>query len=136
MKTYTAVWDDEFPDPERLRLQNAITVVGEWLRIRESEFARVQVTVRPSEVFEVEDCAADCAELVKLNADWPDAVIVGLLESLAAANPKLPPNVRITLDAAWYHHLDSTPQAFSEAGRDAGRKIIRQLNSAQSVEGY
>jgi hypothetical protein len=136
MKTYTAVWDDEFPDPERLRLQNAITVVGEWLRIRESEFARVQVTVRPSEVFEVEDCAADCADLRKLNADWPDAFIIGLLETLGAANPKLPTNVRITLDAVWYHHLDSTREAFLGAARDAGLKIIDQLSEVRSTEGY
>ena len=131
MKNYTALWDDDFRDPEQLRLQDPITVIGECMRIRKSEFARVQVTVRPSEVFEVENCAAHSPELVKLNAEWPDAFIFGLLETLAAANPKMPTNVRITLDAPWYHQLDSTRQAFLAVGCDAGRKIIDRLNSAQ-----
>ena len=66
-------------------------------------------------------------ELERLGVEWPDPVILGLLDSLM--NTDLGPlkNIRVRLERVWYHEVDSTRNAFRNAGRGAGRKILDAL---------
>jgi len=72
------------PNQQSRRLAAPITVIGE--RIKQlgarCEFAKVELTVHPSESFEVIDRVAERSELEKLGVEWPDCAIFGLLDVL------------------------------------------------------
>jgi len=59
-----------------------VTVIGEWNRGANSEFAKVQLTVQAAKDLEVVDSVEQKNELEKLGVEWPDPVILGLLDSL------------------------------------------------------
>jgi translation elongation factor EF-G len=108
-------------------LQNPITVVGEHIDKRKREFAKVKLTVSPSEAFDVVDSVPEGPELEKLGVGWPDPVVLGLLDILMNAKQGPLRNVRVVLERVWYHEVDSSRDAFRSAGRDAGRKIIEAI---------
>jgi hypothetical protein len=132
MKNYLALWDEGSPDRNSRILTAPITVIGERSHGTKSEFAKVQLTLHPAKTFDVVDCVAEKGELEKLNVGWPDPFIFGLLGVLMNAEPEPLTNVRVTLEQVWYHDVDSSRDAFRNAGRDAGRKIIAAIEKRRS----
>ena len=128
MKDYLTLWAEGPSDEGSRNLTVPVTVIGEWSRAVNSEYAKVQLTVQAAKDFEVVDSVEEKNELDRLGVEWPDPVILGLLDSLM--NTDLGPlkNIRVTLERVWYHEADSTRNAFRNAGRDAGRKIITVLD--------
>ena len=129
MKDYLTMWAEGPSDEGSRDLTVPITVIGEWNRAVNSEFAKVQLTVQAAKEFEVVDSVEQQDELEKLGVEWPDPVIFGLLDSLMNADLGPLKNIRVRLEKVWYHEVDSTRNAFRNAGRDAGRKIITALES-------
>jgi hypothetical protein len=110
------------------RLTVPVNVIGEREKLgSRSEFARVQVSIYPAEVFGVDDVVAERNELESLSVGWPEPVIFGLLDVLILADSGPFYKVRIVLEKVWYHEADSSRGAFREAGRDAGRRIIQTI---------
>ena len=130
MTDYLASWDSS--DKNSRNLPNPITVVGEHVDARKREFAKIELTVRPAEAFDVVDSVPDKADLEKLDVGWPDPVIFGLLDILMNAKQGPVRNVRVVLERVWYHEVDSSRSAFRSAGRDAGRKIIEAIDQRSS----
>jgi hypothetical protein len=123
---YSEPWGSS--DENSRNLPNSITVVGEHLDRRKIEFAKVELTVHPAEVFDVVDSVPEKADLEKLGAGWPDSVILGLLDILMDAEQGPLRDFRVVLERVWYHDVDSTRNAFCAAGRDAGRKILEAID--------
>jgi hypothetical protein len=59
--------------------------VGEHISATKSEFAKVRLSVRPSNTFDVVDAVNERDELEKLSVEWPDPVVFGLLDVLTNA---------------------------------------------------
>ena len=132
MKDYLTLWDGGPPNKNSRILAAPITVIGEHIHGPKSEFAKVRLTVRPADTFEVVDGVTEKDELEKLGVGWPDPVIFGLLDVLMNAEPDPLKNVHVTLEQAWYHEADSSRNAFRSAGRDAGRRIIAAIEDTRS----
>jgi hypothetical protein len=107
-----------------ISLLTPITVIGERLHAEENEFAKVHLSVHPAGAFKVVDSVPERSDLEKLGVGWPEPVIFGLLDVLMSAKPHPLRNVRVVLERVWYHEVDSSRNAFRNAGRDAGRKVI------------
>jgi hypothetical protein len=89
-----------------------------------SEFARVESTVEPAEELSVVDNVPCRKELEALGVGWPQCFVFGILDILMFAEFGPLYKIRINLDDAAYHDVDSSENGFREAGRDAGRNII------------
>lgn len=126
MKDYLAPWGSS--DENSRKLPNPVTVVGEHISFKKSEFAKIELTVRPAEAFDVLDSVPEKPELEKLAVGWPDPVILGLLEILMNAKRGPLRDFQVVLERVWYHDLDSSRGAFESAGRDEGRKIIEAID--------
>ena len=140
MKDYLELWVKDLLQRESMRLQAPITVVGERKKhfaTGSDEFAKVEMTVHPASHLEVEDVVPERSELEQLRVRWREFSVFGLLDVLMFADPAPLFKVRVVLEKVWWHHLDSTPNAFRNAGRDAGRKLLEKiaLNHARSA-GY
>ncbi len=133
MTDYLKLWTDGLLKRSSLTLKSKITVVGErnqhlgprW------EFAKVQVSVEPASSFEVVDAVPANEELRQLG--YPDWAIFGLLDVLVVAESAPLTNVRVTLEKAEHHPVDSSAMAFRQAGRDAGRRILEALKQNPPV---
>ena len=128
MKDYLTLWAEGPSDEGSRNLTVPVTVIGEWNRAANSEFAKVQLTVQAAKDFEVVDSVEQQKELKRLGVEWPDPVILGLLDSLMNADLGPLKNIRVRIERVWYHEVDSTRNAFRNAGRDAGRKILDALD--------
>jgi translation elongation factor EF-G len=128
MKNDLALWDEGLPG-RNSGVKTPFTVTGEHVDGKRSEFAKVQLTVGPAQSFVVEDRVAEKMALNQLDIGWPDAVISGLREVLMVAEPQIA-DVRVTLEKVWYHDTDSSREAFRNAGRDAGRKILSVIQGS------
>jgi len=129
MKDYLSLWAEGLPNQQSRRFAAPITVIGE--RIKQlgarCEFAKVELTVHPSESFEVIDRVAERSELEKLGVEWPDCAIFGLLDVLMVTELGPLYKVCVVLEKVWYHEVDSTYQAFRHAGSAAGQKIVESI---------
>jgi len=85
------------------------------------------MTTSPAEELDVVDNVPCRKELEALGVAWPRSVVFGLLDVLMFAEFGSLYKIRITLDDAAYHEVDSSESAFREAGRDAGRKVIETV---------
>jgi hypothetical protein len=127
MTDYLKLWAEGLLKRSSLTLKSRITVVGE----RDQnlgprfEFAKVQVSVEPSSTFQVVNTVPANEELRQLG--YPDWAIFGLLDVLMVAQSAPLINIRVTLEKAEHHPVDSSQMAFRHAGRDAGRKIIQAM---------
>jgi translation elongation factor EF-G len=92
-----------------------------------SEFAKVAVSIEPAEELDVVDNVPYRKELEALGVAWPPAFVFGLLDVVMFAEFGPMHKIRITLADAAYHEVDSSENAFREAGRDAGYKIIETV---------
>jgi translation elongation factor EF-G len=126
MKNYLSPWGSS--DENSRKLSNPVTVVGEHISFQKNEFAKVELSVRPAEAFDVLDSVPEKPELEKLAVGWPDPVIMGLLEILMNAERGPLRDFQVVLENVWYHDVDSSRGAFESAGRDAGRKIIEAID--------
>ena len=126
---YLELWIANLGKRNSVRLTQAITVVGHREKHfgPRSEFARVVMTIRPSEGLHVVDNVPWRKELEALGVAWPQCVVFGVLDILMFAEFGPLYKIKITLDDAAYHEVDSSENAFREASRDAGRKIIETV---------
>ena len=131
MKDYLRLWAEGLPNQPSRPLSAPITVVGKRMKPLgpRSEFAKVKLTARPSDSFEVIDRVAEKNELEKLGVGWPDSAIFGLLDVLMFTKSGPLYKVAIALEEVWYHEVDSSWRAFRLAGRDAGRQIVEAIES-------
>ncbi len=128
MKDYLALWAQRLMSDKSLVLKKAIAVVGErdahlgprW------QFAKIWLTAYPAPAFEVVDGVPDGEILHRLG--YFEFAIFGVLDVLMVAKPSPLYTVRIVLERAEHHPVDSSPAAFLHAGRDAGRKIINSMD--------
>ena len=129
MKDYLKLWAEGLLREKPLSLKSRLSVTGErnqhlgprW------EFAKVQVSLEPAASFEVVEAVPPSDELRQYGyLDW---AVLGLLDVLMVAESAPLSGVRVILEKAEYHPVDSSPMAFRQAGRDAGRKIIAALRS-------
>jgi len=127
MKNYPKLWADGLLASKPLPLNRRVTVIGErnqhlgprW------EFAKIEVSIEPAPSFEVVDAVEANEQLRQLGyLDW---AVLGLLDVLMVAEAAPLSGVRVTLEKAEHHEIDSSQMAFRQAGRDAGRKIIEAL---------
>jgi hypothetical protein len=87
-------------------------------------FRKTFQPISPAEELDVVDNVPCRKELEVLGVAWPLCVVFGLLDVLMFAEFGPLYKIRVTLDDAAYHEVDSSESAFREAGRDAGRKVI------------
>jgi hypothetical protein len=133
MNEYLKLWADGLLKRASITLESRITVVGErnqHLGPR-CEFAKIQVSVEPASGFEVVDLVPVNEELRQLG--YPDWAVFGLLDVLMVAESAPITNVRVTLEKAEFHPIDSSAMAFRQAGRDAARRILKALKENPSV---
>jgi translation elongation factor EF-G len=130
VKNYLDLWDEEWHRQASTALAKPVSVIGEREKHfgSKSEFARIRLTAYPAEAFEVEDRVTEKSDLEKLNVGWPDCAIFGILDELMLAEPAPLYKIRVVLEEVWYHEAGSSRNAFRQAGRDAGRKIMGSLN--------
>jgi translation elongation factor EF-G len=123
---YLDLWIANLRQRTSVRLAQALTVVGHREKHfgPRSEFARIVMTISPSEELEVIDNVACRKELEALGVAWPQCVVFGLLDMVLFAEFGPLYKIRITLDDAAYHEVDTSENAFREAGRDAGHNVI------------
>ena len=126
---YLELWIGNLRQRNSVRLTQAITVVGHREKPfgPHSEFAKVVMTISPAEELDVVDNVPYRKELESLGVAWPQCVVFGLLDVLMFAEFGCLYKIRITLDDAVYHEIDSSERAFREAGRDAGRHVIQTV---------
>lgn len=132
MKDYITLWAEGMLKRSSLVLKAPLQITGErdqHLGPR-YEFAKVVVSVTPSTAFEVADSAQEDTDLRRLG--YPDWFIFGLLDVLMLGGPMPLHKVKIVLEKAEYHRVDSSPVAFLNAGRDAGRKIVASLKEVMA----
>ena len=82
------------------------------------------MTISPAEELDVIDNVPFRKELEALGVAWPRCVVFGMLDVVMFAEFGSLSKIRITLEDAAYHEVDSSENAFREAGRDAGRNVI------------
>ena len=85
------------------------------------------MTTSPAEELDVVDNVPCRKELQALGVAWSQCVVFGLLDVVMFAEFGSLHKIRITLDDAAYHEVDSSENAFREASRDAGRKVIEMV---------
>ena len=126
MNSYIDLWIAGLLRRDSAHLTQGINIVGHREKHfgPRSEFARVVMTVNPAEKFDVVDNVQCRKELESLGVAWPMCVIFGLLDVVMFAEFGPLYKISITLDDAAYHDVDSSENAFREAGRDAGRNVI------------
>jgi hypothetical protein len=71
MKGYLTLWAEGPSDEGSRTLTTPVTVIGEWNHASKSEFAKVQLTVRPTEEFDVVDAVEQRSELEALDVGGP-----------------------------------------------------------------
>jgi hypothetical protein len=84
------------------------------------DFARAVVAVEPSESFEVVDITGDA---VALSSGYIESFLDGLFDEILTQEPGPILRIKIVLKAIEHDPVDSSRNAFVEAGRDAGRKL-------------
>lgn len=89
------------------------------------DYAKVTMRVEPSGVFEVVDLVDEQDGSRRFG--FPDKFVSGLLDALGVSRSEPDLALRVILTSADHHPIDSSPQAFVEAGRDAGRKLAEML---------
>ena len=136
MKDYLRLWGEGLPNQKSRLLSVPITVLGERIKQLGSrgEFAKVQLTVHPSESFEVIDRVPERSELEKLGVEWPDCAIFGLLDVLMFTELGPLYKVCVVLEEVCYHEVDSSYLAFRYAGRAAGQKIVQAIGDDTDSE--
>jgi translation elongation factor EF-G len=126
---YLDLWIANLRQRRSVRLAQAISVVGHREKHfgPRSEFAKVAMTIDPAEELDVFDNVPHRKELEALGVAWPKCVVFGLLDVVMFAEFGPLYKIRISLNDAAYHEVDSSENAFREAGRDAGRNVIETL---------
>jgi hypothetical protein len=90
------------------------------------EFAKIRFRAEPAEDFLVEmgDLEPDA-----LRKSYLDAAILGVLDIILVSASAPLKNVKLTVTAIESHEIDSSPNAFRMAGREAGKKLIDEAMS-------
>jgi translation elongation factor EF-G len=125
---YLDLWIANLLGRKSVRLTHEVSVVGnreKHLGPR-SEFAKVVMKIEPAEGFEVVDNVPYRKELEDLGVAWPLSAVFAEFGPLY--------KIRVTLNDAAYHEVDSSENAFREAGRDAGRNLVELANRDRLID--
>jgi hypothetical protein len=89
------------------------------------ERARVRVRLEPSTRLEVQ-IGSSISQEAK-DEGYAEAAVMGILDVLMTACPHPVKNVRILVEDLEIDPIDSSPQAFRMAGRDAATRALQQV---------
>jgi hypothetical protein len=127
---YLDRWIEDLLSGESLQLKGAMQVEG----IRNQhlgprwQYAQLEISVEPSPQFLV-DIQLDNALIEELQKDkWLDWAIFGVLDILMFAAPRPLRNIRLIIVGARGDAINSSRMAFRQAGRDAGKKILKSIH--------
>lgn len=123
MKDYIELWTENVVGRRPLTVASPIEVTGERNRRLGPlwECAKVTIYVEPSDHFEVVDLVESTSKA--RDEGYLDSFIFGLLDMLITLEHGPLIRVRVTLKTAEYDPINSTWNAYWQAGRDAGRKL-------------
>jgi|GEM_PF-2408011 len=126
MTDYLARWTGKRHAGHAIGVQSPIEIVGERNKHLgpRFDFARVAIRVEPNEQFIVVN---KIVEEIPEAYGFPDKFIFGVLDEVMTGAPGPIENIKITLKMVEYDSTDSSPNAFTQAGRDAGRKLKTAL---------
>ncbi len=96
------------------------------------EFARIRVKAEPSDGFAVHFNINDSKREKLEGEGYLQAAVFGLCDVLLVSNQAPLSDICITFLDAEEHEVDSSPNAFRMAGRDAGRKLMEMTFSSAS----
>ena len=133
---YLDLWIANLLGRKSVRLTREVSVVGhreKHLGPR-SEFAKVVMKIEPAEGFEVVDNVPYRKELEGLGVAWPLSAVFGLLDVVMFAEFGSLYKIKVTLNDAAYHEVDSSENAFREAGRDAGRNLVELADRDRLID--
>lgn len=130
MKDYIQLWMENAIRRKSFQLNGTFNIVGErnaHLGGR-CEIAKIKVTVKPSESFQV--YAEDILNREDVESKgYLDAAVFGILDVLVmGANYPLT-EVAVIFTEFEIHPVESSISAFRQAGRDAGRKILEAMQT-------
>jgi hypothetical protein len=86
------------------------------------QFGRVELTIDPAEELSAVDNVPCRNELEALGVAWPQSVVFGILDVLMFAEFGPLYKIRITLDDAAYHEVDSSENGISGSRSRRGTK--------------
>jgi len=125
--SYITKWCDEIQSRTSMTVSSSIAVTG----VRDAhlgprlEYAKIEVLAEPATTLEV--AFAPDVEQSDTDRMFLDAAVFGVLDILLVSELYPLRNVAITLTRVEYDPISSSPMAFRQAGRDAGRKIMGAL---------
>jgi len=124
---YIAKWYDNILRRSSVSLSRAVRVEG----LREEhlgprfDFAKIDVLVEPAASFDVRfGPDVDQSDTTRM---FLEAAVFGLLDILLVSGRHPLRNVCITLTRCEIDPIDSCQMAFYHAGRDAGKKIVSEI---------
>ena len=96
------------------------------------EFAKIRLRAEPSDRFEARVELG--SKRIKFEKEgYSESAILGVLDALLVSGQSPLRNVRVTLVDAEDHEVDSSPNAFRLAGREAGKKLL-EVTVAQMLK--
>ena len=132
MRDYIGLWTENVVGRRPpLTVASPIEVTGERNRRLGPlwECAKVTIYVEPSDHFEVVDLVESTNRARE--AGFPDSFIFGLLDILVMMEHGPLINIRVTLRTAEYDPINSTWNAYWQAGRDAGKKLAETVSPSR-----
>lgn len=122
---YLNRWAENVVSRSSLSLREAIEIEG----VRDAhlgprwEFAKIRLRAEPCVDFDARiELGSRQAKFEK--EGYAEAAVLGVLDVLLVSGQSPLKNVRVTLFDAEDHEVDSSPNAFRMAGRDAGKKLL------------
>ncbi len=108
-------------------LKNLVEIVGEHNKHLGPTWAFAEVTIRveQSANFELVDLVDE--QNSSRQCGYPENFVSGFLDALGAISDPSELAIRLILSSVKHDPIKSSPLAFFEAGRDAGRKLAELL---------
>ncbi|MBR1224188.1 MULTISPECIES: hypothetical protein [unclassified Bradyrhizobium] len=131
MKDYIELWKHNVTARWAQTVESGIEITGERNRRLGPlwECAKVTIYVEPSDHFEVVDLVESTSKARE--EGYPDSFIFGLLDMLITLEHGPLIRIRVTLKTAEYDPINSTRNAYWQAGRDAGRKLAETVSRSR-----
>ncbi len=135
MKDYFEAWVDGIGKMKSDKLPAELCVTGEFngYLVYAHQHAMIRMRIAPAQNLEV---IVDDIVIPKVQyEEFIDWAVFGLLDILAFHKPLPYFNIRIVVEDAGRDRIDCSPMAFRFAGRDAGRKIVQEIDALRAGTG-
>lgn len=126
------MWLDGIAKMRSSNLPATVTVTGEFngYLVYSNQRAMVKMHIEPAQNLEV---ITDDGVLAKIQyEEYIDWAIFGILDVLVFDKPLPYFNIRIVVEDADCNLIDCSPMAFRFAGRDAGYKVLQEIDSRRA----